>query len=136
MANTFGLFTKIIVADEEAMADYYMKVYGLKLVQRVAGVSHGTEENFREVILSTTGEMNGQTLVMFNFTDRAPPRDQQSIAGFMVDDLDALRESIVANGGKLVGDCWDEAEHGVRVQFSEDPEGALAENVQLLHPMG
>lgn len=136
MANTLGLFTKLIVADEEAMADYYCKVYGLKIVQRVEGVTKATDESFREVILSTTGDMTGQSFVMFNFIDRAPPRDQQIIGGFMTDDLDALKEQIVANGGKLLGETWDETEHGVRVQFSEDPEGALCENVQLLHPMG
>ena len=69
---------------------------------------------------------------MFNFTDRAAPRDQQVILGFVVEDLDALVEKITANGGKLVGPIREEADHGVRVVFSTDPEGALCENVQML----
>ncbi|TCJ37057.1 VOC family protein [Parafrankia sp. BMG5.11] len=126
------MFTKLIVADEEAMARYYSGVYGLKDVVRVDGDSAGTGEKFREVIMSASGEMTGQTLVMFNFTDRKPPRDQQSILGFITDDIEALNGRIVANGGKLIGPLRDQREHGVRVQFSEDPEGALAENVELL----
>jgi hypothetical protein len=98
----------------------------------VSGDSAGTGETFREIILSPSGEMSGQTLVMFNFVDRPKPRDQQAILGFITDDLEALNERIRGNGGKLVGPLRDEREHGVRVQFSEDPEGALAENVELL----
>jgi len=128
------MFTKLIVNDEEKMADYYCNVYRLTKVLRVEGISAGIGEKFREVILSTTGDMAGETLVMFNFVNRPKPRDQQSIAGFITDDIDALRDRIVANGGKLVGPLRDETDHGVRVQFSEDPEGALAENVQLLLP--
>lgn len=130
--TTLGMFTKLIVADEEAMAKYYGEVYGLNVLMRVDGDSAGTGEKFREVIMGVGTDMSGGTLVMFNFVDREKPRDQQVIAGFMVDDLDAVVERITANGGKLVGPVREQPEHGVRVVFSEDPEGILAENVQLL----
>jgi predicted enzyme related to lactoylglutathione lyase len=123
-------FAKLICRDEEAMANYYMAVYGYGLVQRVAGESDG--EPFREVILAPGGDWSRGSLVMFNFTDRAAPRDQQVILGFVVEDLDAVAKAIVANGGKLVGPIRDEPEHGVRVVFATDPEGALSENVQML----
>jgi len=123
-------FAKLICRDEEAMAHYYMAVYGYGLVQRVAGDSDG--EPFREVILAPGGDWSRGSLVMFNFTDRAAPRDQQVILGFVVEDLDAVAKAIVANGGKLVGPIRDEPEHGVRVVFATDPEGALSENVQML----
>ena len=123
-------FAKLICRDEEAMANYYMAVYGYGLVQRVAGHSDG--EPFREVILAPGGDWSRGSLVMFNFTDRAAPRDQQVILGFVVEDLDAVAKAIVANGGKLVGPLRDEPEHGVRVVFATDPEGALSENVQML----
>lgn len=126
------IFIKIIVADEEAMADYYMKVYGLKVVDRVSGESTGTGEKFREVIVSRDGTYAADSFVLFNFIERPKPRDQQSIVGFVTDDITVLRERIVANGGKLVGPLREMPEHGVRVQFSEDPEGALCENVQML----
>ena len=123
-------FAKLICRDEEAMANYYMAVYGYGLVQRVAGDSDG--EPFREVILAPGGDWSRGSLVMFNFTDRAAPRDQQVILGFVVEDLDAVAKAIVAHGGKLVGPIRDEPEHGVRVVFATDPEGALSENVQML----
>jgi len=125
-----GLFTKLICRDEEAMAAYYGAVYGLDVVQRVAGDSDG--EPYREVILAPGGDWTKGSLVMFNFTARQAPRDQQVILGFTVADLDDLVTRIEANGGRLVGPIRNEPEHGVRVVFSVDPEGALCENVQML----
>lgn len=127
-----SMFTKLIVDDEEKMAAYYAEVYGLTPAVRVAGDSVGTGETFREVIMMRGEDMASGTLVMFKFTDRPKPRDQQVILGFVTTDLQALKDRIVAGGGKLVGPTRDETDHGVRVQFSEDPEGALAENVQML----
>jgi len=125
-----SLFSKIICRDEEAMATYYEAVYGLKVVQRVQGISDG--QPFREVIMAPEGDWQNGTLVMFNFTERQAPRDQQAIFGFTVDDLEATVAKIEANGGKLVGPIREQAEHGVRVVFATDPEGALCENVQLI----
>ena len=125
-----SLFTKLICRDEEAMAAYYAAVYGLQAVQRVEGITDG--EPYREVIMSPDGDWQKGTLVMFNFTERQAPRDQQAIFGFTVDDLDATVAKIEANGGKLVGPIREMAEHGIRVVFATDPEGALSENVQLL----
>jgi len=125
-----SLFSKIICRDEEAMATYYEAVYGLKVVQRVHGISDG--QPFREVIMAPEGDWQNGTLVMFNFTERQAPRDQQAIFGFTVDDLEATVAKIEANGGKLVGPIREQAEHGVRVVFATDPEGALCENVQLI----
>jgi len=128
-----GLFTKLIVDDEEKMTRYYTAVYGLNEIMRVGGDAGGLGEPFREVILGTsTGMDGGQTLVMFNFLDRPKPRDQQVILGFVTDDIEALRDRILANGGTLRGDIIDQPEHGVRVLFAEDPEGALTENVEML----
>jgi predicted enzyme related to lactoylglutathione lyase len=127
-----SMFTKLIVDDEEKMASYYAAVYGLTPAIRVTGDSIGTGENFREVIMLRGEDMASGTLVMFKFVDRPKPRDQQVILGFVTEDLDGLKARILANGGKLVGPTRDEPDHGVRVQFSEDPEGGFAENVQML----
>lgn len=132
MAVSPRIFAKLIVADEEAMAAYYTAVYGLRVMHRLQGEATGTGEQFREVIMSFDGTYGTDSFVVFNFVDRAPPRDQQSIIGWVTDDIEALRERIVAHGGKLIGALRDMPEHGVRVQFAEDPEGALSENVQLL----
>lgn len=127
-----SMFTKLIVDDEEKMTAYYTAAYGLTAAVRVAGDTIGSGEVFREVIMTRGADMASGTLVMLKFTDRPKPRDQQVILGFVTADLEGLKERIVANGGRLVGPTRDEPEHGVRVQFSEDPEGALAENVQML----
>ena len=127
-----SMFTKLIVDDEEKMTAYYTAAYGLTAAVRVAGDTIGSGEAFREVIMTRGADMASGTLVMLKFTDRPKPRDQQVILGFVTADLEALKERIVANGGRLVGPTRDEPDHGVRVQFSEDPEGALAENVQML----
>ncbi len=127
-----SMFTKLIVDDEEKMTGYYTAAYGLTAAVRVAGDTIGSGEAFREVIMTRGADMASGTLVMLKFTDRPKPRDQQVILGFVTADLEGLKERIVANGGRLVGPTRDEPEHGVRVQFSEDPEGALAENVQML----
>ena len=126
-----AMFTKIIVDDEEKMASYYSEVYGLKVTHRVSGEAGGLGEPFREVMLATSDGSN-QSLVMFKFVDRPAPRDQQIIAGFVTDDIESLSRAIVSAGGKLCGDINDMPEHGVRVLFSEDPEGALCENVQVI----
>jgi predicted enzyme related to lactoylglutathione lyase len=126
-------FTKLIVDDEERMAAYYREVYGLHVVQRVRGESGATGESFREVIMGPDGQMSpDESLVMFKFTDRAAPRDQESILGFTTDDLDALVARISANGGKLVGQIESMPQHGIRVVFATDPEGHLSENVQMV----
>lgn len=128
--TALSTFTKLICRDEEAMAEYYGNVYGLGIVQRVQGNSDG--EAFREVIMAPGGDWTKGSLVMFNYVDRDAPRDQQVILGFTVPDLDALVDKIAANGGKLCGPVREETDHGVRVVFSTDPEGALCENVQML----
>lgn len=125
-----AMFAKLICRDEEAMAAYYSAVYGLEIVQRVQGESDG--EPFREVILAPGGDWTKGSLVMFNFTKRQAPRDQQVILGFTVENLDDVVQRIKAHNGKLRGPIREMPEHGVRVVFSFDPEGALCENVQMM----
>ena len=128
----FG-FTKLVVDHEEKLAVYYQEVYGLSPAQRLQGDAGGLGEPFREIILGPGGELSpDESLVLFKFVDRAAPRDQESILGFITEDLDALVERIQANGGSLAGPLRSMPEHGVRVVFSTDPEGHLCENVELI----
>jgi len=128
----FG-FTKLVVDDEEKLAVYYEEVYGLSPAQRLQGDAGGLGEPFREIILGPGGELSpDESLVLFKFVDRAAPRDQESILGFITENLDALVERIQANGGSLAGPLRSLPEHGVRVVFSTDPEGHLCENVELI----
>lgn len=128
----FG-FAKLIVDDEEKLATYYEEVYGLGVVNRVEGDAGGLGEPFREIMLGRNGELDpSESLVLFKFVDRAAPRDQESILGFISEDLDGLANRITDNGGSLNGPIQAMPEHGVRVLFATDPEGHLSENVELI----
>jgi len=130
----FG-FAKLIVDDEEKLATYYQEVYGLGAVKRVGGDAGGLGEPFREIMLGRDGQLSpDESLVLFKFLDRAAPRDQESILGFISEDLDALADRITSNGGSLAGPIQSMPEHGVRVLFATDPEGHLSENVELIAP--
>jgi len=126
-------FTKLIVDDEEAQAEYYHQVYGLEKLQRVANDESAAGGAFREVIMGSGDTPSSDSLVMFKFLDRHAPRDQEAILGFITEDLDALAERVVAHGGKLVNPIQSMPEHGVRVLFTTDPEGRLSENVELIN---
>jgi predicted enzyme related to lactoylglutathione lyase len=128
---SFG-FTKLIVDDEEAMAEYYHQVYGLEKLQRVQEENSDTIGPIREIIMGRSDGSQGETLVMFKFVDRPAPRDQEAILGFISEDLDALAERVTANGGKLIGAIKSMPDHGVRVVFTTDPEGRLSENVEMI----
>lgn len=125
-------FTKLIVDDEEAMAEYYHQVYGLNKQHRVAGAESAAGGPFREIIMGPGETMSTESLTLFKFTDRPAPRDQETILGFTTEDLDALAARVLEHGGKHVDKIWTMTEHGVRVLFSTDPEGRLSENVELL----
>lgn len=126
------VFTKLVVADEERMAAYYAGVYGMDLISRVEGNSASGAGAFREVILGRSETPHEGSLVIIRFLDRPAPREQECILGFLTDDLDALVARITASGGRLNGEIRELPEHGLRVVFSTDPEGHVAENVQVL----
>lgn len=126
-------FTKLIVDDEERMAEYYHQVYGLNKLQRVQEADNGAVGPIREVIMGPGETMSAESLVMIKFVDKPAPRDQEVILGFITDDLDALAERVLAHGGTHVGPIKAMPQHGVRVLFATDPEGRLSENVELLN---
>jgi uncharacterized glyoxalase superfamily protein PhnB len=128
---SFG-FTKLIVDDEEAMAEYYHQVYGLNKLQRVQASEGGIGSPFREVIMGPGEAVSSESLVMFKFLDRPAPRDQEVILGFITEDLDALAERVLAHGGKHSSPIKSMPEHGIRVMFTTDPEGRLSENVEMI----
>jgi len=128
-------FTKLIVDDEERMAEYYHQVYGLNKLQRVQNDASAAVGRLREVIMGPgeTLSTDSESLVIIKLLDRPPPRDQEAILGFITPDLDALAERVLAHGGKHLSPIKSMPEHGVRVLFTTDPEGRLSENVELLN---
>jgi predicted enzyme related to lactoylglutathione lyase len=133
---TFG-FTKLVVKDLAAMATFYRAVYGLHPVDRICGERIGDEE-IDEIVLSadpnTTWSPTATSswLVLLKYVDRSPPSNGEVILGFMTDDLPALLERVRASGGDVYSPIEEMPEQGLRVAFATDPEGHLAEVIQLL----
>jgi lactoylglutathione lyase len=126
---SFG-FTKLVVDDVEKMATYYTSVYGLRALHRVQAEIAG--EPISECIMGPGDEMSAESLVMLKYLRRVDPPKGEVILGFITSDVDALLQRAIAAGGNVVEGTHDMPEHGVRVAFVKDPEGHLAEVVQLL----
>jgi lactoylglutathione lyase len=124
-------FTKAIVADLPAMAEFYKSVFGLKEVMRVQDAIAG--QAIDEVILSASGQMEpSSSFVLLKFVDQAPPKSSDSILGFITSDLDDLLQRLQGAGGTIAQETRTMAELGLRVAFAKDPEGRLLELVQML----
>jgi predicted enzyme related to lactoylglutathione lyase len=127
--TTFG-FTKLVVGDLEKMKAFYTNVFGLKQFDRVQA-DIGIDP-IDEIMLGRDSGFGPGSLVLLRFTELAPPRPGAVILGFVTDDLNALVDRVVASGGRLHAAIKDIPEMKVRVAFTKDPEGNLAELVQMI----
>jgi predicted enzyme related to lactoylglutathione lyase len=127
---SFG-FTKLIVDDLEKMAAFYGDVYGLHAVQRVSGESIGGEE-IDEIMMSADPNATWSTLILLKYAGRPASPNGEVILGFTTDDLPALLERVEAAGGRIHAPLKEMSDLKIRVAFATDPEGHLAELVQLL----
>jgi predicted enzyme related to lactoylglutathione lyase len=123
-------FTKLVVANLEEMAAFYCAAYGLRQVGRVRA-EIGTDR-IDEIMLGAGPEMAPGALVLLRFVDLPAPRDREALLGFTTDDLPALVERVCAAGGTVHAPPKEMPEMNLRVAFVRDPEGHLAELVQLL----
>ena len=126
---SFG-FTKLIVHDLEKMVAFYKTVYGLHDVHRVTGESIGGEA-IDEIMMSPDAEAQWSSLVLLKYVDRNASPNGEVILGFTTDDLPALCERVTAAGGGIAAPIKQLPHLGVRVAFATDPEGHLAELVQV-----
>ena len=124
-------FTKLVVHDLERLIEFYSEVYGLHAVHRVRGESIGGEE-IDEVMMSPDPTATWSSLVLLKYVERSAPATAEVILGFTTDDLPALLERVQTAGGSVHADMKDMPELHVRVAFAKDPEGHLAELVQVL----
>jgi lactoylglutathione lyase len=124
-------FTKLIVHDLEKMAAFYHEAYGLHAVQRVRGERIGREE-IDEIMLSADPNAAYGSLVLLRYLGRGPSPNGEVILGFTTDDLPALLERVRAAGGAITVPLRQMPERKLRVAFATDPEGHLAELVQLV----
>lgn len=130
MAAAFA-FTKLVVHDLEKMAAFYTAVYGLHAVQRVRGERIGPEE-IDEIMLSPDPAAPFGSLVLLRYLGRGPSPHGEVILGFTSDDLPALLDRVRAAGGRVEAPMREMPELRLRVAFARDPEGHLAELVQVV----
>jgi predicted enzyme related to lactoylglutathione lyase len=123
-------FTKVIVHDLEKMAAFYRDVYGLHAVERVRGASIG-DEQIDEIMLSRDPTARFGSLVLLKYLGRGPSPNGELILGFVTDDLPALLDRVRAAGGAVTAPIKEMPELHLRVAFAADPEGHLAELVQM-----
>jgi predicted enzyme related to lactoylglutathione lyase len=123
-------FTKLVVHDLESMAAFYRQVYGLHAVNRVRGESIGGEE-IDEIMISADPKAQWSSLVLLKYVARAPSPCGEAILGFTTDDLPALLERVEKAGGRIHAPIQEMPELKIRVAFATDPEGHLAELVEV-----
>jgi lactoylglutathione lyase len=123
-------FTKVIVHELEKMAAFYRDVYGLHAVERVRGASIG-DEQIDEIMLSRDPTARFGSLVLLKYLGRGSSPNGELILGFVTDDLPALLDRVRAAGGAVTAPIKEMPELHLRVAFAADPEGHLAELVQM-----
>jgi lactoylglutathione lyase len=129
-STQFG-FTKLIVHDLEKLAAFYGEAYGLHAVNRVRGESIAGEE-IDEIMMSPDPSAQWGTLVLLRYVARGPSPTGEVLLGFTTDDLPALLDRVRAAGGRIHAPLKEMPELKIRVAFATDPEGHLAELVQVL----
>ena len=131
--SSFG-FTKLIVHDLEKLAAFYTEAYGLHAVKRVRGERIGGDE-IDEIVLSPDPDAAWGSFVLLRYVGRTPGRTPppvgEVILGFTTDDLRALLVRVEAAGGRIHAPPKEMPGLELQVAFATDPEGHLAELVEL-----
>ena len=130
LSVTLG-FTKLVIHDLDRMAAFYRDAYGLHAVKRVRGERIAGEE-IDEIMLAADPDASFGSFVLLKYVGRESARTGELLLGFVTDDLPALLDRIVAAGGAVHDPMREMPELGVRVAFATDPEGHVAELVQLV----
>ena len=123
-------FTKLVVHDLEGMSAYYQRAYGLKEFERIQAEIEG--DAIDEIFLGIDAAHGPGTLTLLQFPTRPAPTPGAIILGFVTDDLEALVAAVEAAGGTVREGIRESEAAPVRVAFTVDPEGNLAENVQVI----
>ena len=129
-AKTIGVGTiqyKLVVSDLDKSGAFYGKV--LQLRQAMRFTSSMNRRPMEEILLD---QPNGELvpLVLIKFLDGVASTHDQAVLVFFTDDIDAFMARVEQNGGKIT-ERRDDPEHKARIAFWYDPEGNLAETVQM-----
>lgn len=126
-------FTKLVVDDLDAMADFYCSVFDLHRATRLNVEDGVGGEPIEEIILGATPEDQWGSLILLKFRNRPLAKEDEVILGFTTTDLDGLLDRFTRRGGSILSPIKEMPEHGIRVAFARDPEGHLSE---LVEPLG
>jgi len=123
--------TKIIVADIDAMEQFYIRTLGLS---RIAYLEHGEGDTaFKEVILGTADASQVAAKISFvQYLAKASPTPGEAIVAFMVDDVAAVLAAMCDAGGAVAVPVQDIPEHRLKLAYVTDPEGHMVEIMQAL----
>ena len=123
------IFAKTFVHDLDAMAAFYEKVFGLIAFNRHQDRMLGRDVDEITYQASYPG---GPALTLIKYLDSTGPSGNESVQGFMADDLEALVERATALGGSVPEPIRTITEFDLRVVFILDPEGHVNEVIQML----
>ena len=129
--STAFAFTKLVVDDVDAMADYYCTVFGLHRGTRDQFDNGVGGEPIDEVALTAKAGDKYGALTLLKFMKRPAVKEDETILGFTTPDLAALLDRVERAGGTRLGPIKEHADHGIHVAFVRDPEGHINELVEL-----
>ncbi len=124
-------FTKLVVDDLDAMADYYCAVFRLHRATRARFEQGVGGEPIEELALVATAGDRFGALHLLKFEKRPAAAPEEVILGFTTRDLAGLIERIRRAGGSLASEVKEMPDHGIRVVFARDPEGHWNEIVEV-----
>lgn len=125
-------FTKFVVSDVEAGKRFYCDAFGIKMVHRNTATEH--EYAQEETILTFTGTMDSNLLILTRCLDRPCPAPSEAWVGFVVSDIEATLAGVERAGGHIVVPLHENSEHGVRAVIAVDPAGHMIELIQMTRP--
>lgn len=126
--GTLYSFAKTFVHDLEAMGTFYEKVFGLIPYNRHQDAMLGRKI---DEITYQSSYPGGPALTLIQYLDSRGPATQESVQGFVTEDLEALCQRARDAGGTVPEPIRDVPEFGIRVAFVLDPEGHINEVVQM-----
>jgi lactoylglutathione lyase len=120
-------FTKLVVDDLDGMSEFYEQVFGLKRLGRLQATIG--ESPIDEVLLGTEA---GPSLILLKWVGQERVHPGAVILGFTTSDITALFDRAREAGARTRQTPRQlEEAGGLCVGFLEDPEGHLAEIVEL-----
>ncbi|QGY39647.1 VOC family protein [Pseudodesulfovibrio cashew] len=136
--------TNLIARDWKRLAEFYEQVFGCKPLSArdlsgrwLDGVTGLDDAHITGMHMSLPGfGEGGPTLELFQYDampdhpDVRPNTPGFSHIAFLVDDVAAVAEAVIANGGRAVGELTSQEVPGVgvlTVQYLYDPEGNIVE---------